>query len=219
MGLFERLERDIKAEMNNSLNNTEKELSKLIRDMEGIIVKLSQSITQLSSAKKLKSDYDNNMSEIKRWEKRAWLALYAGEDNLAKEALLRKHYYQTKIEKLKPQIKPDQRKTIIADLQKKLTALEIKVTNCKKLQTKLESESESKSLSVSKRCSVSLEQQFSQLEASSSIDITDNLAAIKAGLPNCQMDKELFPDLWNSETTNNDAIDDELEELRAQLRN
>ncbi len=202
--------------MNNSLNNTEKELSKLIREMEDIIVKLSQSITQLSLAKKLKADYKNNISEIKRWKKRAWLALYANNDNLAKEALLRKHYYQKKTEKLKPQIEPDQIKAIIADLQQKLTDLEIKVTDCKKLQTELESES--KSLSVSKLCSVSLERQFAQLEASISIDIKDDLAAIKVGLPNCQMDKEFFPDLWNSETTNNDAIDVELEELRSQLK-
>ncbi len=202
--------------MNNSSNNTEKELSKQIGEMENIIVKLSQSITQLSLAKTLQSDYSNNISEIKRWEKRAWLALYANNDNLAKEALLRKHCYQKKIEKLKPQIEPDKIKAIIADLQQKLTALEIKVTDCKKLQTELESKS--KSLSVSQLCSVSLEQQFAQLEASSNIDIKDDLAAIKVGLPNCQMDKEFFPDLWNSETTNNDAIDVELEELRSQLK-
>lgn len=163
--------------MNNSLNNTEKELSKLIREMEDIIVKLSQSITQLSLAKKLKGDYNNNISEIKRWEKRAWLALYANNDNLAKEALLKKHYYQKKIEKLKPQIEPDQIKAIIADLQQKLTALEIKVTDCKKLQTELESES--KSLSVSKLCSVSLEQQFAQLEASSSVELEELRSQLK----------------------------------------
>ena len=65
MGTFKRIKRIIKAEMNDSLNNPEKALSKQIEAMEATIVKLRQSNfeDELAELKAQVTNSSNNFTD------------------------------------------------------------------------------------------------------------------------------------------------------------
>jgi len=237
METFERITIIIKAEMNDSLNNPEKVVSRNIKELETTIARLRQSIIKASSEKKrVQEKYDYSVSEIARWEKRAWLAVSANNDYLAKEALLRKQYFKKNATELEIQIKLDQNTGIINNLRHKLTALETRVIELKTLEARQYSSKAQKLLQTSmsntssamiafermeekiklieaeselakKLGGVNIEQEFAALNTSSNTD--DELVIIK---------EQLIEGFSNSaEYISDDVIDAELDELRAQL--
>lgn len=94
MGVFDRISRLVRANVNDALDNAEdpeKMLEQLIRDMtEEIRQARGQVATMIAQEKELaadKSEADRNASE---WQRRAELAVAQGKDDLAREALRRK---------------------------------------------------------------------------------------------------------------------------------
>ena len=94
MGVFDRISRLVRANVNDALDNAEdpeKMLEQLIRDMtEEIRQARGQVATMIAQEKELaadKSEADRNASE---WQRRAELAVAQSKDDLAREALRRK---------------------------------------------------------------------------------------------------------------------------------
>ncbi|MEO1005198.1 MAG: PspA/IM30 family protein [Cyanobacteria bacterium J06638_38] len=115
--------------MNDSLSNLDKAVSQNLRELELTVNRLRKLIIQTFLARKrIREEYDYSRSEIARWQKNAWLAVYAGNDYLAKAALLRKRHFEQKVAKLKVQIKLDRNIDIVANLKQNLAALELIVT-------------------------------------------------------------------------------------------
>ncbi|TVQ97264.1 MAG: PspA/IM30 family protein [Deltaproteobacteria bacterium] len=98
MGVFSRLGTLIKANINDLISRAEdpeKILNQLIVDMrEQMIEAQKQVAASIADEKKLKKQLDNELQLSSEWEKKAMMAVRAGRDDLATEALNRKQQHQ-----------------------------------------------------------------------------------------------------------------------------
>jgi phage shock protein A len=97
MGLFSRLGSLLKANINDLISRAEdpeKILNQLILDMRDQLVAAKKHVAvAIADEKRLKKELDNNLHMASEWEKKAMMAIRAGKDALAKEALARKTEY------------------------------------------------------------------------------------------------------------------------------
>lgn len=94
MSIFARMGTLLKANINDVISKAEdpeKILNQLIVDMkEQLISAKKQVAVAIADEKRLKKQYDSEALKAAEWEKKAMLAVRAGRDDLAKEALARK---------------------------------------------------------------------------------------------------------------------------------
>ena len=90
MGLFDRFSKVISSNMNALLDKAEdpqKSVDYLIEEMREQIRKGRQEVVQAVAAeKRLRAKVDEIDEQIDKWQRRAELAVQAGDENLAKEA-------------------------------------------------------------------------------------------------------------------------------------
>ncbi len=107
MGIFKRFKTVVKANINDMISkaeNPEKVLNQLIIDMNEHLIDSKKSVaTAIADEKRLERQVNENRMKSEDWEKKAMLAVRAGKDDLAKEALLRKQEYAKYNQELKPQ--------------------------------------------------------------------------------------------------------------------
>jgi phage shock protein A len=94
MGIFSRLRTLISANINHLINKAEKPekmLNQIIIEMNEQLIQSKQAVAQaIADEKRLERDLNNQLSQAAEWERKAVLAVEKGDDELAKEALLRK---------------------------------------------------------------------------------------------------------------------------------
>jgi phage shock protein A len=94
MGIFGRLGTVIKANLNDLISRAEdpeKMLNQIIIDMKEQLVEAKKQVAVvIADEKRLKMQYESERAQAQEWEKKAMLAVRAGDDNLAREALARK---------------------------------------------------------------------------------------------------------------------------------
>jgi phage shock protein A len=94
MGIFSRLKTLISANINHLINKAEKPekmLNQLILDMSAQLIESKKAVAQaIADEKRLERDMNTQLNQAAEWERKAMLAVEKGEDDLAKEALLRK---------------------------------------------------------------------------------------------------------------------------------
>lgn len=94
MGIFSRLERVVKANVNALLDaaeDPEKTIAQTVSDMRaGLKQARRELITTLGTAKRLTSESDELRREARSWEDKAALALRSGDEALARDALRQK---------------------------------------------------------------------------------------------------------------------------------
>jgi len=94
MGVLERIESIIKANLNDLLGKTEnpeKILQQLILDMESELAEArDQVVAAIREEKRLRMLRIENENLAEKWQKKAVLAVQYGKDDLAREAILRK---------------------------------------------------------------------------------------------------------------------------------
>ncbi|MDR1025406.1 MAG: PspA/IM30 family protein [Treponema sp.] len=97
MGIFSRLKTLISANINHLINKAEKPekmLNQLVIEMNEQLIQSKQAVAQaIADEKRLERDLNNQLGQAAEWERKAMLAVERGEDDLAKEALLRKQEY------------------------------------------------------------------------------------------------------------------------------
>ena len=97
MGLFSRLKTLVSSNINDLISKAEKPekmLNQLIIDMQEQLVESKRAVAlAIADEKKLERETANQKLLAQEWEKKAMLAVRAGKDDLAKEALLRKQEY------------------------------------------------------------------------------------------------------------------------------
>jgi phage shock protein A len=138
MGIFGRLRTLIAANVNHLINKAEKPekiLNQAILDMNEQLIESKKAVAMaMADERKLARDLENQVAQMQDWEKKAMLAVNAGKDDLAKEALLRKQEYENaaleyrkqweaqkaSVEKLKESLKELQDKMEKAQRQKNL---------------------------------------------------------------------------------------------------
>lgn len=94
MGIFGRLGTLLKANVNDVISKAEdpeKILNQLILDMKDQLIEAKKQVAvAIADEKRLKKQLDNELHMAREWEKKAMMAVRAGRDDLAKEALRRK---------------------------------------------------------------------------------------------------------------------------------
>ncbi len=94
MGIFGRLGTLLKSNVNDVISKAEdpeKILNQLILDMRDQLIEAKKQVAvAIADEKRLKKQLDNELHMAQEWEKKAMMAVRAGRDDLAKEALRRK---------------------------------------------------------------------------------------------------------------------------------
>jgi phage shock protein A len=138
MGIFSRLKTLISSNVNDMISKAEKPekmLNQLIIEMQEQLLESKRAVAMaIADEKKLERDLANQEAQAQEWEKKAMLAVRAGKDDLAKEALLRKQEYanaaleyrkqweaqKSSVEKLKESLRELQNKIEEAQRKKNL---------------------------------------------------------------------------------------------------
>ena len=94
MGIFSRLGTLIKSNLNDLISRAEdpqKMLNQLVADMQNQLVEAKKQVAiSIADLKRLEKQRDEQVELTQEWERKAMLAVRAGDDNLAREALKRK---------------------------------------------------------------------------------------------------------------------------------
>ncbi|MFP4113111.1 MAG: PspA/IM30 family protein [Spirochaetota bacterium] len=97
MGIFDRFRRVVKSNLNDMISkaeNPEKMLNQLIVDMNQQLIESKKSVASaIADEKRLERQVKENLAAGEEWERKAMLAVRAGKDDLAKEALIRKQEF------------------------------------------------------------------------------------------------------------------------------
>ena len=99
MGILSRLAQLIKSNINDLISRSEdpeKMLEQMVLDMnEQLVLAKTQVAASIAEEKKLQRQAEDQAAQAAEWERKATLAVRAGNDDLAKEALLRKKEHDT----------------------------------------------------------------------------------------------------------------------------
>jgi len=217
MGLFDRLGRVVRANINDLVSKAEdpeKVLEQAVIDMQEDLVQLRQAVARsIATQKRTEQQYNKNQSEATNWQQRAQLALSKGDENLAREALVRKKSFADTANSLKTQL--DQQSSQVTSMKRNLIALESKISEAKTKKDMLRSRANAAKANKQLQDSVSnlgtssamgaferMEDKVMQLEAESEsaaelggTGIEQQFAALEAG----------------------SGVDDELAAMKAQL--
>jgi len=97
MSIFSRLRTLVSSNVNDLISKAEKPekmLNQLIIDMQSQLLESKRSVAlAIADEKKLEREVANQENQAQEWEKKAMLAVRAGKDDLAREALLRKQEF------------------------------------------------------------------------------------------------------------------------------
>lgn len=98
MGIFDRFKRVVRSNLNDMISkaeNPEKMLNQLIVDMNQQLIESKRSVAAaIADEKKIERQVKEQQAQAGEWERKAMLAVRAGKDDLAKEALVRKQEYE-----------------------------------------------------------------------------------------------------------------------------
>jgi phage shock protein A len=172
MGILDRIRTVLKANINaliSKAEDPEKMLNQLIMDMNEQLLEAKKQVAMaIADEKKLERQMLENKSQGEEWEKKAMLAVKAGKDDLAKEALVRKQEYDGYASSFQKEF--DSQHTAVEQLKDAL----------RQLQAKIEEASRKKNLLVARAKRAEAQKQIQQtmgsLSANSSFDTFDRMA-------------------------------------------
>ena len=99
MGIFSRLGTLIKSNLNDLITKAEdpeKMLTQVLLEMQQQLMEAKKAVAvAIADEKKLQKQYTAEADKSKEWERKAMVAVRAGDDNLARQALARKQEHET----------------------------------------------------------------------------------------------------------------------------
>jgi phage shock protein A len=108
MGLFDRIGRVVRANVNSFISaaeDPERILEQTVMEMQHDLIQLRQAVAQaIATQKRTERQSGQAQATAEEWYRRAQLALQKGEETLAKEALTRRKSYQDTAAALNDQI-------------------------------------------------------------------------------------------------------------------
>jgi phage shock protein A len=206
MGILDRIRTVLKANINaliSKAEDPEKMLNQLIMDMNEQLLEAKKQVAMaIADEKKLERQALENKSQGEDWEKKAMLAVKAGKDDLAKEALVRKQEYDG----------------YAASFQKEFDSQHAAVEQLKdalrQLQAKIEEASRKKNLLVARAKRAEAQKQIQQtmgsLSANSSFDTFDRMAQ---KVDQVEAEAEAMKEL--GEVTSDQKLEDKFKELES----
>lgn len=134
MGLFSRLGTLIRSNINELISKAEdpeKMLNQVLVDMKTQLVEAKKQVAvAIADEKRLKKQYETEAAKSLEWEKKAMLAIRAGDDNLARAALARKAEHEEVAETLRQQW--EAQKASVEQLKNALRGLDAKIEEAKR---------------------------------------------------------------------------------------
>jgi phage shock protein A len=206
MGILDRIRTVLKSNINaliSKAEDPEKMLNQLLMDMnESLLEAKKQVAMSIADEKKLERQMLENKAQGEDWEKKAMLAVKAGKDDLAKEALGRKQEYDG----------------YAASFQKEFESQHASVEQLKdalrQLQSKIEEASRKKNLLVARAKRAEAQKQIQQtmgsLSANSSFDTFDRMAQ---KVDQVEAEAEAMKEL--GEVTADQKLEDKFKELES----
>ena len=189
MGIFERFRRLVRSNLNEMISKAEdpeKMLNQLITDMNQQLIESKKSVASaIADEKKIERQMNQSTEQAQEWERKAQLAVRAGKEDLAKEALARKREmekyaqeYKTQldqqhqsVEKLKSALRGLQQKSEEAQRKKNLLVARSKrVEAQKKLQGTLSGMSDNSAFEAFDKMSQKMDQLEAENEAMEELD-------------------------------------------------
>jgi phage shock protein A len=129
MGIFSRLGTLIKSNLNDLISKAEdpeKMLNQVLVDMRNQLIEAKKQVAvAIADEKRLKKQLDQETATAQEWERKAMLAVRAGDDGLAKEALVRRQEHDGLAVQYQQQW--DQQRTAVEKLKDALRALNAKI--------------------------------------------------------------------------------------------
>jgi phage shock protein A len=206
MGILDRIRTVLKANINaliSKAEDPEKMLNQLIMDMNEQLLEAKKQVAMaIADEKKLERQTLENKAQGEDWEKKAMLAVKAGKDDLAKEALVRKQEYDG----------------YAASFQKEFESQHAAVEQLKdalrQLQAKIEEASRKKNLLIARAKRAEAQKQIQQtmgsLSANSSFDTFDRMAQ---KVDQVEAEAEAMKEL--GEVTSDQKLEDKFKELES----
>ena len=135
-GIFSRMADIVKANLNDLLTRAEdpeKMIRQMILEMEEAVNKATASVgTAVANEKRLERQYMEKQDQIEAWQKKAELAVEAGEDDLARRALERKSTIEEAARDLEAAL--DESRKTSTQLKQQLTQLKSKLDEARTRQ-------------------------------------------------------------------------------------
>ena len=134
MGIFSRLAQLIKSNLNDLISRSEdpeKMLNQIVLDMNNQLVEAKKQVAaSIADEKRLAKQFEQETANAAEWERRAMMALRAGNEALAKEALARKREHDELATTFKDQW--TKQKNAVDQLKKALRLLNDKIEEAKR---------------------------------------------------------------------------------------
>jgi phage shock protein A len=134
MGIFARLARLIKSNINDMISRSEdpeKMLNQIVIDMNTQLIEAKKQVAaSIADEKRLAKQAEQEAANAAEWERRAMMAVRANDDNLAKEALARKKEHQALADSFRDQWQ--RQKQSVDQLKLALRALNAKIEEAKR---------------------------------------------------------------------------------------
>src|SRR5262249_9283465 len=134
MGIFSRLAQLIKSNLNDLISKSEdpeKMLNQVVLDMNNQLVEAKKQVAaSIADEKRLAKQFEQESANATEWERRAMMALRAGNEDLAKEALARKREHDALAQTFKDQW--TKQKTAVEQLKRALRMLNDKIEEAKR---------------------------------------------------------------------------------------
>ena len=224
MNIAGRFFRVVKSNVNNilgSLEDPEKMLDQAVSDMQTDLVKIRQSYAEITATQK-RAEVARGQAEKMGadWYKRAQLALQAGDEHLAKEALSRRQIQLESVETLSKQIVTQTES--ITKLYDSMMELDCKIGDAKRQKDEFVARARTA------KASQQVNDMLSTVGGSTSMDAFDKM---KAKVETMEAEADVAGELASASTGSTSAsmedrfkaleggssVDDELEALRRQL--
>jgi len=129
MGIFSRLKTVISSNINDLISKAEKPekmLNQLIIDMQTQLLESKKAVAlAIADEKKLARELENQETQAQEWERKAMMAVNVGQDDLAKEALLRKQEHDNASAEYRKQW--ESQKASVEKLKESLRELQTKI--------------------------------------------------------------------------------------------
>lgn len=173
MGIFDRLKTVISSNINDAISKAEdpeKMLNQMLIDMNEQLVESKKAVAMaIADEKRLERELIENKSKAAEWENKAMLAVRAGRDDLAKEALLRKQEHENYVAQLNTQWQAQ--KESVEKLKESL----------RQLQSKIEEASRKKNILIARAKRAEAQEKINQTMSSiagnkSAFDTFDRMA-------------------------------------------
>jgi phage shock protein A len=173
MGIFDRFKTVVKSNINDLISkaeNPEKMLNQLVFDMNSQLVEAKKQVAAaIADEKRLERQLIENKAKSEDWERKAMLAVKAGKDDLAKEALLRRQEYD------------GYSKGFQGEWEKQRQAVEQLKNSLRQLQLKIEEATRKKNLLVARakraEAQKKIQSTLGQLSDTSAFSSFDRMAA------------------------------------------